>query len=127
MVIPDSVCKMHSNPGVQPTPASRLVMTPNVNLCRRDRRECRLWIESGHSRMLPYGQNRTPARDQINRNACVVRAPRLPDPLDAQSTDTSRVEHVLRPYDGREMTAYPVSTKVNNVKNDRPALIKPIS
>ena len=46
--------------------------------------------------------------------------------LDPQATDTSKVEHVLRPYDGRQRTAYPVSTKVNNVKNDGPELIKPI-
>ena len=47
--------------------------------------------------------------------------------LDPHVTATSKVEHVLRPYEGREMTAYPVSTKVNSVKNDGPELIKPIS
>ena len=46
--------------------------------------------------------------------------------LDPQATVTSKVGHVLRPYDGREMTAYLVSTKVINVKNDGLELIKPI-
>ena len=32
---------------------------------------------------------------------------------------------LLRPYDAAEMTAYPVSTRVNSVKNDDPGLIQP--
>jgi putative SOS response-associated peptidase YedK len=47
--------------------------------------------------------------------------------LDPKVTHISSVAHVLRPYEGNEMTAYPVGIKVNNVKNDGPELIKPIS
>ena len=46
--------------------------------------------------------------------------------LDPKVTHISRVAHVLRPYEGNEMTAYPVGIKVNNVKNDGPEVIKPI-
>ena len=46
--------------------------------------------------------------------------------LDPHEANTSKVEHVLRPYDEHQMAAYPVSTKVNNVKNDGPEFIKPI-
>ncbi len=61
-----------------------------------------------------------------NRMPVIVRKQDYNLWLDPQATDTSKVSHVLRPYDGREMAAYPVSTKVNNVKNDGPDLIKPI-
>jgi len=32
---------------------------------------------------------------------------------------------LLKPYPADEMTAYPVSTRVNDVKNDGPELIEP--
>ena len=60
-----------------------------------------------------------------NRMPVIVRKEDYNLWLDPQATDTSKVEHVLRPYEGREMIAYPVSTKVNNVKNEGPELIMP--
>jgi len=34
---------------------------------------------------------------------------------------------LLRPHSAAEMTAYPVSTAVNNSKNDRPELIESVA
>jgi putative SOS response-associated peptidase YedK len=34
---------------------------------------------------------------------------------------------IVEPYPSQLMTAYPISTRVNNVKNDDAALIEPIA
>ncbi|MDX1414207.1 MAG: SOS response-associated peptidase [Candidatus Promineifilaceae bacterium] len=41
-----------------------------------------------------------------------------PDPTDAQ--------HLLRPYTAQKMVAYPVSTAVNNPRNENPQCVQPI-
>ncbi|MCB9437870.1 MAG: SOS response-associated peptidase [Anaerolineales bacterium] len=46
--------------------------------------------------------------------------------LDPRQTDTQQLEPLLRPYTAAEMTAYPVSTRVNNAKYDGPDLIDPL-
>ena len=43
--------------------------------------------------------------------------------LDPAVNDAERLSRLLRPFHSDEMTAYPVSTLVNNVKNDSPKLV----
>ncbi|MDA0816474.1 MAG: SOS response-associated peptidase [Planctomycetota bacterium] len=43
--------------------------------------------------------------------------------LDPAVNDADRLSRLLRPFHSDEMTAYPVSTLVNNVKNDSPKLV----
>jgi putative SOS response-associated peptidase YedK len=43
------------------------------------------------------------------------------------ATDTAALETMLQPFPAQLMAAYPVSTKVNSVKNDTPDLIEPIA
>jgi putative SOS response-associated peptidase YedK len=38
--------------------------------------------------------------------------------LDPGMTDPAKVSDLLKPFDSRNMRVYPVSAKVNNVKND---------
>lgn len=41
-------------------------------------------------------------------------------------TPSEDAQALLRPYPGDDLTAYPISTKVNNVANDGPELIAPL-
>lgn len=43
---------------------------------------------------------------------------------DTAMTDTTNLDHVMRPYDGGDMAAYPISTRVNNVKNEGLELVR---
>ncbi|MNN45154.1 putative SOS response-associated peptidase YedK [compost metagenome] len=43
--------------------------------------------------------------------------------LDRSNQDTSSLMRLLRPYDAAQMRAYPVSSKVGNVRNDYKELI----
>lgn len=45
--------------------------------------------------------------------------------LDPKNEKTDALRKLLRPYPAAEMRAYPVSLRVNNVKNDGPELIEP--
>jgi putative SOS response-associated peptidase YedK len=45
--------------------------------------------------------------------------------LDPKNEDTTTMQSLLKPYPSDEMRAYPVSTRVNNPKNDGPELIEP--
>ncbi|MCX7919557.1 MAG: SOS response-associated peptidase [bacterium] len=47
--------------------------------------------------------------------------------IDVAHKDTSRLLSLLKPYPDEAMEMYPVSTAVNNPKNDSPELIQPIS
>ncbi|MFB2835267.1 SOS response-associated peptidase [Floridanema evergladense] len=46
--------------------------------------------------------------------------------LDPEVKKTELLQSLLQPYPTEEMTAFPVSTKVNSPKNDRPECIQPI-
>jgi putative SOS response-associated peptidase YedK len=46
--------------------------------------------------------------------------------LDPSVHDEKRLSELLRPFDSDEVTAYPISTKVNNPKNDVEACIEPL-
>jgi putative SOS response-associated peptidase YedK len=45
--------------------------------------------------------------------------------LDPALTDAAEIEQLLKPFPAEEMRAYPVSSRVNNVKNDDAGLIEP--
>ncbi|MBI4842162.1 MAG: SOS response-associated peptidase [candidate division NC10 bacterium] len=45
--------------------------------------------------------------------------------LDPAIQEVERLEPLLRPYPAEEMTAHPVSTRVNNPANDSPACVEP--
>ncbi|ERJ12115.1 SOS response-associated peptidase [Haloplasma contractile] len=47
--------------------------------------------------------------------------------LDPYINDEEKLNTVLRPYNSNEMTAYPVSTIVNNARNETVECIKPIN
>jgi putative SOS response-associated peptidase YedK len=46
--------------------------------------------------------------------------------LDPEIHDPGKLARLLRPFHPDEMTAYPVSTLVNSVKNDSPELLAPL-
>jgi putative SOS response-associated peptidase YedK len=46
--------------------------------------------------------------------------------LDPAEHDTGKLTRLLRPFHPDEMTAYPVSTLVNNVRNDLATCIEPV-
>ena len=45
--------------------------------------------------------------------------------LDPAVKDVGRLSKLLRPFHPDEMTAYPVSTLVNNVRNDSAGCVEP--
>jgi putative SOS response-associated peptidase YedK len=47
--------------------------------------------------------------------------------LDPELVEPAEIEKLLRPFPAEQMRAYPVSTRVNNAKNDDPALIEPLA
>ena len=47
--------------------------------------------------------------------------------LDPSINDVNLLYSFLKPYDETQMKSYPVSTRVNNVRNNQPDLIEPIS
>jgi putative SOS response-associated peptidase YedK len=46
--------------------------------------------------------------------------------LDPKSNDTAKLTELMQPYLGKDMLAYPVSTRVNNPKNDTPSCNEPM-
>jgi putative SOS response-associated peptidase YedK len=46
--------------------------------------------------------------------------------LDPGVQEVERLQPLLRPFPAEEMTAYPVSTVVNNPRNDTPSCIEPL-
>jgi putative SOS response-associated peptidase YedK len=46
--------------------------------------------------------------------------------LSPEVTDAAEIMHFLQPFPAKEMEAYPISTAVNNVRNDGEELIKPL-
>jgi putative SOS response-associated peptidase YedK len=46
--------------------------------------------------------------------------------LDPELNDREELEAMLRPFEAEAMEAYPVSTVVNNARNDRPECIEPL-
>ncbi len=46
--------------------------------------------------------------------------------LDPAIQEVERLQPLLRPYPAEALTAYPVSTRVNNPANDHPECVEPI-
>jgi putative SOS response-associated peptidase YedK len=47
--------------------------------------------------------------------------------MDPSLGDPGEIAKMLLPYPADEMRAYPVSTRVNNVRNEGPELIAPVA
>ena len=46
--------------------------------------------------------------------------------LDPENQDTDELQRLLKPYSPKQMSAKPVSTFVNNVKNQGPECVEPL-
>ncbi|MER6576979.1 SOS response-associated peptidase [Nonomuraea sp. NPDC001023] len=72
----------------------------------------------------------TDAEDQLgrihDRMPMMIERDRWADWLDPGLTDTERASRLLVPAEAGRLAAYPVSTDVNNVRNNGPDLIKPL-
>jgi putative SOS response-associated peptidase YedK len=62
-----------------------------------------------------------------NRMPVVLRPASWPVWLGEAPADPRQLKALLAPYPLEEMTCWPVSTRVGNVKNNDPSLIKPIA
>jgi len=73
----------------------------------------------------------TRAEDEVGhiheRMPMVIDAARWDDWLDPANTEASHVHALLAPASASGLATYPVSTAVNYVKNNGPALIKPLA
>ena len=47
--------------------------------------------------------------------------------MDREIDEIGPLEHLLQPIAGEEMDLYPVSTVVNNVRNNGPELVEPVA
>jgi len=62
-----------------------------------------------------------------NRMPVVVGPDAWPVWLGEEPADSTELKALLAPYPAEEMTCWPVSTRVGNVKNNDPSLIEPIA
>ena len=62
-----------------------------------------------------------------NRMPVVLGPETWPAWLGEEPADAPQLKAMLAPYPSEEMTCWPVSTRVGNVKNNDPSLIEPIS
>jgi putative SOS response-associated peptidase YedK len=62
-----------------------------------------------------------------NRMPVVLKPEAWPEWLGEEPADEARLKSLLAPYPSDGMVCWPVSTRVGNVKNNDPSLIKPIS
>jgi putative SOS response-associated peptidase YedK len=62
-----------------------------------------------------------------NRMPVVLGPETWPAWLGEERTDAGQLKAMLAPYPSDEMTCWPVSPRVGNVKNNDPSLVEPIS
>jgi putative SOS response-associated peptidase YedK len=62
-----------------------------------------------------------------NRMPVVLKPERWPIWLGEEPADASQLKSLLAPYPAEEMTCWPVSARVGNVRNNDPSLIEPIA
>ena len=62
-----------------------------------------------------------------NRMPVVLGRQVWPEWLGEEPVDLPRLKDLLAPYPAEEMTCWPVSTRVGNVKNNDPSLIEPVA
>lgn len=60
-----------------------------------------------------------------DRMAAILPPEREADWLSRDHDDITFLQSLLRPFPAERMKCYPVSSRVNNVKNDDPTLIEP--
>jgi putative SOS response-associated peptidase YedK len=61
------------------------------------------------------------------RMPVVLRPDVWPEWLGEELADPARLKSLLCPYPAEEMTCWPVSLRVGNVKNNDPSLIEPVA
>jgi putative SOS response-associated peptidase YedK len=57
----------------------------------------------------------------------ILKPERWPMWFDEEPGDADRLKGMLGPYPSEELTCWPVSQRVGNVKNNDPSLIEPIT
>ena len=62
-----------------------------------------------------------------NRMPVVLKPETWPAWLGEEPADASRLKALLAPFPSEQMTCWPVSARVGNVKNNDPGLIEPIA
>jgi putative SOS response-associated peptidase YedK len=62
-----------------------------------------------------------------NRMPVILRPESWPVWLGVEPSDPARLKGILGRYPSEEMTCWPVSPRVGNVRNNDPSLIEPIS
>jgi putative SOS response-associated peptidase YedK len=62
-----------------------------------------------------------------NRMPVILRREAWPQWLGEQPASTAEMEALLKPFPAERMRAYPISTRVNSVKNDEPSLLDAIT
>ena len=62
-----------------------------------------------------------------NRTAVVLKPDGWPAWLGEEPAEPAQLQAMLAPYPVEEMTCWPVSARVGNVKNNDPGLIEPIA
>jgi putative SOS response-associated peptidase YedK len=62
-----------------------------------------------------------------NRMPVILKPETWPAWLGEEPGDAGRLKGMLGPYPSEEMTCWPVSQRVGNVKNNDPSLIEPIT
>ena len=87
---------------------------------------------------LPCRRMGAELRHRDDGAECLVRRASQPDAvvlgretwpawLGEEPTDARQLKAMLAPYPAEEMTCWPVSARVGNVKNNDPSLIEPIA
>ena len=78
--------------------------------------------------------NHSPERDYAQRDICAEIHDRMPVilppptwPLGENAAGAEELKAVLRPYPAEDMTCWPVSKAVGNVRNNDPSLIERVS
>jgi putative SOS response-associated peptidase YedK len=65
---------------------------------------------------------------ELHNRMPVVLGPQVwPEWLGEEPADPARLKALLAPYPSDEMTCWPVSTRVGNLKNNDPSLIEPVA
>ena len=61
-----------------------------------------------------------------NRMPVVLKPDTWPEWLGEEPADARQLKAMVAPYPSEEMTCWPVTTRVGNIKNNDPSLVEPI-
>jgi putative SOS response-associated peptidase YedK len=88
------------------------------------------WAKPDHEPVVSCAVLVTAANELMakihDRMPVIVRPEHYPAWLDAKLTESQAITPMLEPYPAEEMRAYPVSTRVNNARNEGPDLARPL-